>query len=394
MKKFMKVATVMMAMATVGSTLAGCSSAKSEGNNPGKTIKIGVNMELSGAAGAYGQAEKQGIALAAQEINKTGGIKVGKTKKKIQMVYRDNKTSSSESSSVAAQLVNNDKAVAVIGPATTNAGTAAIPNITKAKVAAISPSASDYSYTLQKSGKVQPYVFRTEYQNNFQGKIVSNFISKNLNAKRVVIMADKSTDYATGLAKEFKKDYPGTIVKTEYFQSGDKDFNAALTSIKSKKYDAIFVPGYYSEVGLIVKQARQMGINQPIVGTDGMADPKLVQIAGKSNATNVYYTTPFSTTAAASDTKASAFVKSFKSKYHEDAPTFSALGYDTVYMVKKAIETQKSANSVQIAKGLAKIKNFHGVSGTITIDKKHNPQKTIAIEQLKDGKVAKAFTVK
>lgn len=394
MKKFMKVATVMMAMATVGSTLAGCSSAKSEGNTAGKTIKIGVNMELSGAAAAYGAAEKQGIELAAQQINKAGGIKVGNTKKKIKVIYRDNKTSTSESSSVAAQLVNNDKVQAVIGPATTNAGTAAIPNITKAKVPAISPSASDYSYTLTKAGKVQPYVFRTEYQNNFQGKIVSNFMSKTLKTKRVVIMADKSTDYATGLTKEFKKDYPGTVVKTEYFQSGDKDFNAALTSIKSKNYDAIFVPGYYSEVGLIVKQARQMGINVPIVGTDGMADPKLVQIAGKSNATNVYYTTPFSTTAAASDSKASAFMKAFKAKYNEDAPTFSALGYDTVYMVKKAIETEKSTNSVKIAKGLAKIKNFHGVSGTITIDKKHNPQKTIAIEKLVDGKVAKAFTVK
>ncbi|WP_044010988.1 ABC transporter substrate-binding protein, partial [Paucilactobacillus wasatchensis] len=183
MKKFMKVATVMMAMATVGSTLAGCSSAKSEGNTAGKTIKIGVNMELSGAAAAYGAAEKQGIELAAQQINKAGGIKVGNTKKKIKVIYRDNKTSTSESSSVAAQLVNNDKVQAVIGPATTNAGTAAIPNITKAKVPAISPSASDYSYTLTKAGKVQPYVFRTEYQNNFQGKIVSNFMSKTLKTK-------------------------------------------------------------------------------------------------------------------------------------------------------------------------------------------------------------------
>lgn len=146
----MKAVTIFSAIAMVSTTLAGCSSAKNEGNDAGKTIKIGVNMELSGAAGAYGQAEKQGIELAAQEINKAGGIKVGKTKKKVQMIYRDNKTSTTDSASVASKLVNNDKVVAVIGPATTNAGTAAIPNITKAKVAAISPSASDYKYTLQK----------------------------------------------------------------------------------------------------------------------------------------------------------------------------------------------------------------------------------------------------
>lgn len=394
MKKFMKAVTIFSAIAMVSTTLAGCSSAKNEGNDAGKTIKIGVNMELSGAAGAYGQAEKQGIELAAQEINKAGGIKVGKTKKKVQMIYRDNKTSTTDSASVASKLVNNDKVVAVIGPATTNAGTAAIPNITKAKVAAISPSASDYKYTLQKDGSVQPYVFRTEYQNNFQGKVVANFMNNTLKAKKVAIIADKSTDYATGLTKEFKKDFKGKIVQTEYYTAGDKDFNATLTALKSKDFDAIYIPGYYSEVGLIVKQARQMGINQPIVGTDGMADPKLIQIAGKENANNVYYTTPFSKIAAASDKKASNFMKNYQAKYNEEAPTFSALGYDTVYMVKKAIEQQGSANSVKIAKGLAKIKNFKGVSGTISIDKKHNPQKTISIEEIQGGKVTKAYKVK
>ncbi len=394
MKKFMKMATVLTVVATIGTTMAGCTSAKTEGNNPGKTIKIGVNMELSGNAGAYGQAEKNGIALAAQEINKDGGIKVGKSKKKIQMIYRDNKTSTSESASVVSKLVNNDKVVSVIGPATTNTGTAAMPAITKAKVPAFSPSASDYNYTLQKDGKVQPYVFRAEYQNNFQGKVVSKFVSNNLKAKKVVILADKSTDYATGLAKEFKKDFSGTIVKTEYFQSGDKDFNATLTQIKNQKFDAIFAPGYYSEIGMIVKQARQMGIKQPIVGTDGMADPKFVKISGKSNANDIYYTTPFSTKAAESDPKASAFIKNYKAKYNEDAPTFSALGYDTVYMIKRSIESEKSANSVKIANGLAKIKDFHGVSGTMTVDKKHNPQKTIAIEEIQHGTIVKATKIK
>ena len=188
------------ALGAMALTLAGCTSAKSssnQGNNPGKTIKIGVNMELSGSAAGYGEQQKQGIQLAVNQINKNGGIKVGKTKKKVQLVIRDNKTSNTTAASVAAQLVNNDKVVAVVGPATTNAGTAAIPNMTKAAVPSVSPSATDPDYTLQKSGAVQKYIFRACYQNNFQGSSAAKFVTKTLKAKRVAILTDNSSDYGT-----------------------------------------------------------------------------------------------------------------------------------------------------------------------------------------------------
>lgn len=391
-KNTMKIA----ALGAMALTLAGCTSAKSsgsQGNNPGKTIKIGANMELSGSAAGYGEQQKEGIQLAVNQINKNGGIKVGKTKKKIQLVIRDNKTANNTAASVAAQLVNNDKVSAIVGPATTNAGTASIPNITKAAVPSVSPSATDPDYTLQKSGAVQKYVFRACYQNNFQGSSAAKFVTKTLHAKRVAILTDNSSDYGTGLTKAFKKAYSGTVASAQTFQEGDKDFNAVLTSLKHKKIDAIYAPGYYSEVGLIVKQARQAGINVPIVGSDGMADAKLVQIAGKSNANKVYYTTPFSTTAAAGNQVASKFMSAFKAKYGTTAPTFSALAYDSVYMIKQAIENEGSANSVKIADGLAKIKNFKGTTGTITIDKNHNAKKTISIEQLTNGSVSKTYSI-
>ncbi|MDA5386759.1 ABC transporter substrate-binding protein [Loigolactobacillus backii] len=396
MKKGTKRIMGIMAAILLSGTLAGCGNASSsnKGNEAGKTIKIGVNMELSGSAAAYGNAQKQGIQLAVDQINQKGGIKVDGKKKKVQLVVRDNKTNSSEATSVAAKLVNNDKVVAVVGPATTNAGTAAIPNMTKAAVPQVSPSATDPNYTLDKDGKVQPYVFRACYQNNFQGKTGASFTENNLHAKRAVILADKSSDYGTGLTEAFKKNYKGKVVMTQYFQEGDKDFNAALTQLKSKKFDAIYVPGYYSEIGLIIKQARQMGIKQPIVGTDGMADPKLAQIAGNKNANNVYYTTPFSAKTATDDTQVQSFMTAFKNKFHTTAPTFSALSYDSVYMIKQAIEKENSTNSVKIATGLAHLKNFNGVTGKTTIDKEHNPQKPIAVEQLTDGKVTKAYAIK
>ena len=377
--------------------LAGCTVAKSSSGDGTKqdkdSVKIGVNMELSGAAAGYGDAQKQGIQLAVSEINKKGGIDVNGRKKKIKLIMRDNKTAISTSASVAAQLATKEKVAAIVGPATTNAGTAEIPNITKAKVPSVSPSATDPNYTIQKNGKVQPFVFRACYQNNFQGGSAAKFVMNNIKAKRVAVYTDNSSDYGNGLAKAFKKTYKGKIVDSQTFSEGDKDFNAVLTSFKAKKVDAIYVPGYYTEVGLIIKQARQIGIKAPIVGSDGMADPKLVQIAGAKNASKIYYTTPFSTQVAAKDPTASKFMRDFKNRYHEEAPTFSALAYDAVYMIKEAIENEKSDDSAKITKGLEQIKDFTGVTGKITVDKDHNPEKPIAVEELINGKVGKTFKI-
>lgn len=377
--------------------MAGCSIAKTSNNNgthqDKDIIKIGVNMELSGAAAGYGNAEKQGIQLAANEINQAGGINVNGQKKKIKLIIRDNKTAIATSASVAAQLATKDKVAAIIGPATTNAGTAAIPNITKAAVASISPSATDPSYTLQKNGKVQPFVFRACFQNNFQGENAAKFVTNNLKAKRVAILADNSSDYGTGLAKAFSKTYKGKIVDNQTYSEGDKDFNAVLTSFKAKKIDAIYVPGYYTEAGLIIKQARQIGIKTPIVGGDGMADPKLAQIAGDKYATNLYYTTPFSTRVAAKNAIAKKFMTEFKKHYNVAAPSFSALAYDSVYMIKTAIENEKSDDSTKIATGLANIKDFAGVTGQITVNKTHDPEMPITIEEMTNGKVSNSFSV-
>lgn len=396
-----KIAKKVMSAVTLGVAammIAGCSVAKNSSNSGTKqdngTIKIGVNMELSGAAAGYGESEKQGIQLAVHEINEDGGIKVNGHKKKIKLIIRDNKTAIATSASVASQLTTKDKVAAIVGPATTNAGTAQIPNITKASVPSVSPSATDPKYTMQKNGKVQPFVFRACYQNNFQGGSAAKFVFDQLKAKRVAVFADNSSDYGTGLAKAFKNAFKGKIVDSQTFSAGDKDFNAVLTSFKAKNVDAIYVPGYYTEVGLIVKQARQMGIKVPIVGSDGMADPKLAQIAGAKNASRIFYTTPFSTRVAAKDPTAVKFMKAYRAHYHEEAPTFSALAYDAVYMIKEAIEMGKSDDSTKIAANLAKIKDFNGVAGKITVDKNHNPEKPIATEELTNGKVSNSFKIK
>ena len=394
--KMKKMAGFAAAAMMCSAFMAGCTakSAASKGNQAGDTIKIGVNMELSGAAAGYGQQEKNGIELAVQEINAKGGVNVNGKKKKIKAIYRDNKSSTSTSASVAAQLTSQDKAVALIGPATTNAGTATIPTANKANVPFLSASATAPDFTLDKKGKVQPYVFRACFKDDYQGITAAKFAYDTLKAKKVAILADNSSDYGTGITKAFKKVFKGQVVATQYFQAGDKDFNSILTSIKSKNFDALDIPAYYTECGTIIKQAREAGIKQPILGADGMSDDKMIKIAGNANSSDIYYTTPFTALSAATNPLVSKFNKAYKAKFGEDAPTFAALAYDSVYMVKKAVETEKSADSVKIQAGLAKLKNFKGVTGNTTMDAKHNPQKSITIVKLENGKSVKGYVVK
>ncbi|KRK73660.1 ABC transporter substrate-binding protein [Loigolactobacillus coryniformis] len=397
MMKGKKFFAMLGAVAATGLLLAGCSgsgSAAGGGNQQsGNTIKIGGNFELSGNAAAYGQAMQRGTRLAIKQINKDGGVKVGNKKMKLKLVEKDNKSDNSQVASVASNLNTQSKVVATVGPITSGADLAALPNQTKAKVPFITPGGTQDSLTVQKNGKVQPYIFRSCFEDSYQGNALAKYVYNNMKLQKVAILADKSTDYGQGLTKAFKKEFKGQVVETQYYQAGDKDFQALLTKLKGKNFDAIFVPGYYSEAGLIVKQARQMGITAPILGADGFADPKLVKIAGKKNASNIYYTTHFD--AKANDNaKAKAYMSLYKKTYNEQAGTFDSLAYDATYMIKQAIEDQKSADSTKIATGLANLKDFKGVTGTITMDKKHNPQKQVIIAKVDNGEEVSATAVK
>lgn len=367
-----------------------CGSPKandSSGVEDAKTIKIGGNFELSGAVAAYGEAENEGVKLAVEEINKDGGI----DGKKIEYISKDNKSDNNEAASVAANLTTKDGVVAIVGPATSGATKATLPNLSKSKVPAVTPSGTDDAITVQK-GKVQDYIYRSCFQDSFQGIVLAKYADDNLKADKAVILGDNSSDYANGLKKAFKDTYKGKIVAEENFTAGDKDFQAMLTKIKDKDFNVIYIPGYYTEAGLIIKQAREMGIEQPIIGADGFGDEKLVETAGASNVKNVYYTGHFSTKAPATD-KVEPFVKAFEKKYSKQPSSFNALAYDSVYMIKQAIEDEGKATPEAIDKGLANLKDFEGVTGKISMDKEHNPVKSAVVLGLTDGKETSAETV-
>lgn len=388
MKKFACLLAGLVLLSACSAAPGGKGAVAGGGNKQeGDTIKIGVNLELSGGVAAYGNAEKNGVELAVEQINADGGI-LGK---KVKLVVKDNKSDNNEAATVAANLVTNDKVVAVVGPATSGAMKTVIPNMTKAKVPVITPSATDDSVTLQ-GKKVQDYVFRSCFQDSFQGIILAKYATENLKADKVAILADNSSDYAIGLTKAFKSEYKGDIVFEENFTQDDKDFQAILTKLKGKDFDAIYVPGYYTQAGLIIKQARELGIDKPIIGADGFGDEKMVQTAGAANVNNVFYSAHFSTQAPAND-KVQPFIDAYRKKYNEEPSAFNALAYDSVYMIKQAIEDQKSADSAAITKGLANLKDFEGVTGSITMDKNHNPEKSLVVLGLTGGKETSADTI-
>ncbi len=386
MKK--KFALTLVSLASVA-LLAACGEVSTTGNSGsasgteiGKTLKIGFNFEETGDVASYGTAEQKAAKLAVDEINKAGGV----DGKQIEVTDKDNKSELSEASTVSTNLVTQAKVNAIIGPATSGGTGAAITNAAKAAVPLVTPSGTQDDLT-----KGQDYLFRATFIDSFQGKILSKYVTDNLKAKKVVLYYDNSSDYAKGIAKAFQEEYKGEIVATETFASKDTDFQAALTKFKGKDFDALVVPGYYTEAGKIVNQARGIGIDKPIVGGDGFNSEEFISQATPAAATNVYYVSGYSTSGDMT-AKAKKFLEAYKAKYNEEPSMFSALAYDSVYMVAEASKGAK--NSVDIKENLAKLKDFEGVTGSITMDKNHNPVKSALMIGLKDGKVDTVETVK
>jgi len=379
--------TWLVAGAMSFSALAGCSASPTSGGTSAAaatSIKIGLNFELSGDVASYGQAEAQGAEMAAEEINAAGGI----NGKKVEIVKYDDKSDTAEATTLATKLMTQDKVLTVIGPATSSGMKAQIPVATKNSVPIISGSATADDLTFA-NGKVNEFVFRTCFNDSFQGTAMANYAAKKLSAKSAVILKDTSSDYAKGLADAFDKTFKangGTIVDTQAYVAKQTDFNAVLTKFKGEQFDVIYLPGYYAEVGLIIAQARKLGITAPILGGDGYDSPKLSELAG-AGLTDVYFTNHYSS--ADKDPKVVAFIAAYKKKFNAEPNAFHAMGYDTMMMVADAVKRAKDLTGASIKDALVSTKDFAAVTGTISMDPAtHNPVKSVTFIGYKDGKIA------
>ncbi|MFE0441339.1 ABC transporter substrate-binding protein [Aerococcus sp. NPDC058936] len=379
--KFKKLALTLLSTVTLAACGAATSTSNSGASNTtdNETFNVGGNFGLSGAFSAYGTAINDGAALAFKEINEDGGV-LGKD---VNYISVDNKSDATESTTQTARLIDEENISVLVGSDTTGSTEAQIQTATDASVPIVAPAATGDSLTLDSSGNVLEYVFRVPFQDAFQGSVLAEFANQE-GYETAAIIQDNSSDYGQNLAAEFDDIFEGEVVGTESYVSGDTDFNSILNNIASKNPDVIFIAGYYTEGGSIVKQAREMGIESAILAPDGFGAEEFVELAGAENVNNFYYTAHYTTGEGATD-KTTAFVKAFEAEYGSKPNMFDALGYDAAYLVADAAERAGEDDRQAITDALAETTDFEGVTGTFSFDENHNPVKTAYIIEMENG---------
>lgn len=340
-------------------------------------IVIGEVGSLTGDTATFGISTHQGIELAVNEINNNGGL-LGKT---VELVKYDNQGKDDETATVMNRLITQHKVVAILGEVASRRSKVMAPIAQANKVPMISPSSTNPEVTL-----IGDYVFRVCFIDPFQGLVMARFALDNLKAKRVAILRDVGQDYSVGLANAFIETFKkggGTIVLDQSYTDKDVDFKAQLTTIRSAKPDAIFVPGYYNQVGLVARQAKEMGLNVPLLGGDGWDSPKLFEIGGKA-LTGSYISNHYSP-----DDKSElvqSFIKRFKQAYGVIPDGLSAQGYDAANVLFDAIKRAGGVDRKMVRDALAATKDFAGVTGKISIDNNRNALKPAVVLKIEDNK--------
>ncbi|MEY2493051.1 MAG: branched-chain amino acid transport system substrate-binding protein [Verrucomicrobiota bacterium] len=335
-------------------------------------IVVGEFASLTGSEATFGINSSNGVELAKEEINNGGGV-LGR---KIRIVVEDDQSKPGQPSSAVKKLIASDKAVAIVGEIASSRSLEAAPICQEAKVPMVSPGSTNPRVT-----EAGDYIFRVCFIDPFQGTVMAKFALDNLKAKKVAILTDVRNDYSVGLTKYFKEyftSHGGQIVSERSFSGGgtDRDFRAQLTAIKAAQPEAIFIPGYYTEAGLIAKQARSLGIKVPLLGGDGWDSPKLSEIGG-SAINGCYFSTHFSPQD--KNPKVQDFVNKYRTKFNAMPDGMAPLGYDAMMILADAMKTAGGTEGAKVRDALANVKNYEGVTGKITIDEKRNATKSAVV---------------
>ena len=356
-------------------TCAAAMLALAAGAHAQDEIKVGEYASLTGGAASFGVSSHNGTALAFDEINAQGGL-LGK---KVHLITEDDRSTPGEATTIAAKLITQDKVIALLGEVASGRSREAAPIAQENKIPMISPASTNPQVTT-----VGDYIFRVCYIDPFQGTVMAKFaLSKGF--KKVAVLTDNKQDYSQGLAQFFKENFTksgGEIVRDQVYSTGDKDFRAQLTSIKASHPDAIFVPGYYAEVALIARQARQLGIKVPLLGGDGWVGNSLLPVAGNA-LDGSFFSSHFSIEN--KDPVIQDFVKAYQAKYGSVPDDMAALGYDSAKILADAIKRANTTDEPALRDAIAATKNYHGVTGNITIDDKRNANKPAVVQTIGNG---------
>lgn len=335
-------------------------------------IVIGGFMSLTGAISSYGTSSNAAMGMATEELNAAGGVLGGQ---KLKLVMEDTASDQKQAVNAARRLLDVHHAKVLVGEVASGLSLAVAPICQSAGVPMLSPSSTNPKLT----GKGD-YIFRACFTDDQQGAYMSRFAAKQ-GYKKGAILLDVSQEYSKGLADVISREFPklgGTIVGQESYQQDDKDFSAALTKLQGMDLDVIFVPGYYTEAGLIIKKARRdLGMTVPFVGGDGWDSPQLVELAGDGLNTACYFVNHYSKTDPGE--KVQQFVSNFKTRFGTDPDALAACAYDAIYMVAAAMNAAGSAEPKAIRDALAKTKDFDGVTGKISLDEHRDALKPCVV---------------
>jgi len=346
-------------------------------------IPVGQYGSLTGAQASFGQSTDNGVRLALDEINAAGGV-LGQP---IRLITKDNQSKPGETSTAVRELITRNKVVALIGEVASGRSLEAAPIAQRSGIPMITPASTNEKVT-----EAGDHIFRVCFIDPFQGTVCAKFARK-LGAKKASVLTDVSKDYSLGLAKSFKEEFVkegGVIAGQQSYSGGDKDFSAQLTAVKADNPDVIFLPAYYTEAPLIIRQARQLGITVPFIGGDGWDSPELVTVGGPS-VEGCYFSNHFSNQS--TDPKVVEFVKAYRAKYNTDPDAMVALGYDSLKLLADAMKRAGTTDPAKVTAALAATKDFDGVTGKITLDEHRNPNKPAVILQVKDGKFTYVETI-
>lgn len=373
---------------------AGCGGAGKD------ELVIGEYGSLTGGDATFGSSTKLGVEVATAELatakqGKIGGLPV-------RFVVEDDQSQAQEAATAVQKLVNQDQAIAVIGEVASSRSLAGGPICQAAGVPMISPSSTNPKVT-----QVGNFIFRMCFLDDFQGRSVAQFATQNLGLKRIAILKDVKSDYSIGLTEYFStalKEMGGKVVAEQAYSAGDQDFSAQLTALKAKNPEAIYIPGYYTEAGLIARKARELGINVPLLGSDGWESEKLLEIGGES-LNGSYYTNHWALDMAAPQLQA--FLKTYREKNGgSDPDAIAGLAYDAAQVLfgcmeklatddptlfkglasSKAGTPERKAATDKLRELISQTKDYPGVTGTITLDENRNASKPLVVLEIKGGK--------
>jgi len=359
--------------------LAACGGGASEDE-----IVIGEFGSLTGTTATFGISTRNGIDMAIDEVNARGGV-LGK---RVRVIVEDDQGRPEEAQTVVTKLVTSDRVVAVLGEVASSRTLAAAPVAQQYGVPLITPSSTNPAVT-----QVGDYIFRVCFIDPFQGLVMAKFARESLGLTRVAILRDIRNDYSVGLANVFAENLRtmgGTISSDQSYSEGDTDFSAQLTAIRASNPEAIFIPGYYTEVGLIARQARALGLNVPLLGGDGWDSPALVEIGGAA-LNGSYFSNHYSQDDPSPAIQS--FVAAYEQRFGSKPDALAGLGYDAAMLLFDAMERAGTTEGAALRDAIAATTNFTGITGQITLDANRNPIKPAVVLEVKDGALAYVETI-